>query len=282
MVQDKKATVTKITKLKEDLLSFRIVPQDESIPQYKPGQFLALGKFVPSENKFIRRPYSLSSHPENKEFMEFYIRWVKSPLPGRLTTQLFNMKEGDEISWLKPAGTFTINDKLPNGEKDQRRMVCLSSGTGLAPFVSLAQHLHDTGDKREIVVLHGASYVDELGYSKLLSDLENESLDRGKDKWNFTYRATISRPDEKQNESWDGHKGRVKTFVISENNESSYLEKLIGEKLTPQNTIFYICGWQGTIDACMDVLGPKGFVSERKKRTDGSYDIKFESYGIKK
>ena len=56
--------------------------------------------------------------------------------------------------WLKPTGrALTINDELPNGEKDNRRIVCIGGGTGIAPFVSFAQHLHATGDKREIVVL---------------------------------------------------------------------------------------------------------------------------------
>ncbi|MGH9998194.1 MAG: ferredoxin--NADP reductase, partial [Nitrososphaeraceae archaeon] len=45
------------------------------------------------------------------------------------------------------------------------------------------------------------------------------------------------------------------------------------------NTSFYVCGWQGTVDGVLDFLKPKGFVDERHKRKDGSYEIKFESYG---
>ena len=91
----------------------------------------------------------------------------------------------------KRNGTLTINDKLPNGEPDERRIVCIGGGTGLAPFVSFAQHLHDIGDKRELVVLHGArSYVDELEkHRERLTDLELESVDRGADKWNFKYQC---------------------------------------------------------------------------------------------
>src|SRR3970282_2361416 len=92
--------------------------------------------------------------------------------------------------------------KLPNGQPDNRRIVCVGGGTGLAPFIAFAKHLHDTGDKREIIVFHGASYVDELSYKELLTDLENESIERGKDQWNFRYRAAISRPKEFFNRSW--------------------------------------------------------------------------------
>lgn len=279
MVVENKATLTFVQVLKEDLAIFRLVPNDGIVPDYKPGQFITVGMNVPSENKVVRRAYSIASHPENKKFIELVIRWVRKPLPGRLTTQLFNAKEGDEISWIKPTGAFTINDKLPNGQKDERRIVCLGGGTGLAPFVSYAQHLHDIGDKREVIVLHGASYVDELSYKDLLTNLEMESIDKGKDKWNFKYRASISRPQEWFNRSWSGQAGRVETFLRAKDGEPSPLEQLIGEKITPQNTMFYICGWQGTIDGCMDYLGAKGFVTERNKRQDGSFEVKFESYG---
>lgn len=280
MVVENKATLTFVQLLKEDLAIFRLVPNDGIIPDYKAGQFITIGMNVPSEGKLIRRAYSIASHPENKKFIELVIRWVRKPLPGRLTTQLFNAKEGDELTWIRPTGAaLLINDKLPNGQKDERRIVCLGGGTGIAPFVSFAQHLHAIGDKREIVVLHGASYVDELSYKQLFTDLELESLDRGRDKWNFRYKASISRPQEWFNRSWSGQPGRVETFLRSKDGEPSPLEQLVGEKVTPQNTAFYICGWQGTIDGCMEYLSARGFVTERNKRPDGSFEVKYESYG---
>jgi len=280
VVVENKATITYIQLLKEDLAIFRLVPNDGSVPDFRAGQFITIGMNVPSEGKIIRRAYSIASHPENKKYVELVIRWVRKPLPGRLTTQLFNAKEGDEITWIKPTGlALDINDKLPNGDKDMRRIVCLGGGTGIAPFVSFAQHLHDVGDKREIVVLHGASYIDELSYKDLFTDLEMESIDKGRDKWNFRYRAAISRPQEWFNRSWSGQTGRVETFLRSKEGQMSPLEQMIGEKVAPHNTIFYICGWQGTVDGCMDFLESKGFVTERNKRPDGSFDVKYESYG---
>jgi len=281
MVVENQATVTYVQLIKEDLGIFRLVPNDGQIPDYKAGQFLTIGLPNPAENnKIVRRAYSIASHPENKKYIELVIRWVRKPLPGRLTTLLFNAREGDEIGWIKPAGiALNINDKLPDGSKDERRIVCIGGGTGLAPFVSFAQHLHDVGDKREIIVLHGASYVDELSYKNLLTDLEIESIDRGKDAWNFTYRGAISRPEEWFNRSWGGQTGRVETFLRPKENGTSPLEELVGEKITKDNTMFYICGWQGTIDGVMDFMKPRGFVTEKDKREDGSFEVKFESYG---
>ncbi len=281
MVTDLKGTITYTESLKEDLLILRVVPKDGVMPDYEAGQFLTLGFPIPEENyKLVRRAYSIASHPENRDYFEFVVRWVRQPLPGRVTTALMYASEGDEIFWSTPVGNaLTINDKLPDGSKDERRIVCVSGGTGIAPFISFALHLHDVGDKREIVCLHGSSYIDELSYKRLLTDLDTESIDRGKDKWNFTYRASISRPKEWINRSWSGQTGRVEQFLKPGKDGLSPLEELVGEKITKDNTMFYICGWQGTIDGTMDFMRPKGFVTMPEKREDGSFEVKFESYG---
>ena len=280
MVVDNKATISYISVLKEDLAIFRIKPNEGQVPDFKPGQFVTLGVNVPSEKKIIRRAYSIASPPQQKKYFELILRWVKKPVPGRLTTQVFDKKEGQEIFWVKPTGIFTINEKMADGAPDNRRMVLIGGGTGLAPFISYSLYLKALGSKREIIVLHGASYVDELSYRDLLSQLEEESIDKGKDNWNFKYRASISRPQEWFNRSWSGHKGRVESFLRPKaGKDKSPLEELAGETITPENTSFYVCGWQGTVDGVLDSLVPKGFVTERKKRKDGTFDVKFESYG---
>ncbi len=280
MVVENKGTISYIRILKEDLEILRIKPQDGPVPDFKAGQFVTLALNNPADGKVVRRAYSIASPPEQKKYFELLIRWVKKPLPGRLTTQIFNRKEGDEIGWLKPTGIFTINEKMHDGSPDNRRLVLIGGGTGLAPFIAYTLHLKAIGSKREIIVLHGASYVDELSYRELLTDLEEESLDKGRENWNFRYRASISRPQEPLNRSWGGQTGRVESFLKRKfSDHPSPLEELVGEKITTENTSFYVCGWQGTVDGVLDYLAPNGFVDERHKRPDGSYEVKFESYG---
>jgi len=276
-----KAKITYVELLKEDLCIFRLVPEDGVVPNYQTGQFITVGMPIPSEDhKVVRRAYSLASHPENKRYYELVLRWVRKPLPGRVTTQMFGAAEGDTVNVVPPTGNaLLINEKLPNGKKDERRIVCVSGGTGIAPFVAFARHLHDVGDKREIVCLHGSSYVDELSYKSELTAFDTESLDKGADKWNFKYRAAISRPQEWFNRAWSGQTGRVEQFLKPQNGQGSPLEELVGEKITPENTIFYVCGWQGTVDGCMDFLRPNGFLTEREKDEKGNFSVKFESYG---
>jgi ferredoxin--NADP+ reductase len=231
MVVDNKGKITYLQVIKEDLAVFKITPESGQIPDFKAGQFLTIGTNVPSEGKIIRRAYSIASPPEQKKHWELYIRWVRKPVPGRLTTQMFNMKEGDEVLWVKPTGIFTINEKMHDGTPDNRRVVLIGGGTGLAPFVSFSMHLKAVQSKREIVVLHGASYVDELGYRDLLSQMEEESLDHGKGEWNFRYRASVSRPQEWFNRTWNGQKGRVESFLRPKaGKDLSPLEELVGER----------------------------------------------------
>jgi len=280
MVAEMKAKVIYTQLLKEDLVIIRLLPE-EGMPEYTTGQFLTIGVTVPTENyKLVRRAYSIASHPENKDYFEFVIRWVRNPLPGRVTTMLFYASVGDEMKLGLPTGNaLLINDKLQNGEKDTRRIICVGGGTGLAPFIAYANHLHDVGDKRQVVILHGASYIDELSYKRMLTDLEDESIKRGKDEWNFIYRAAISRPKELFNRSWSGHVGRVESFFKEGKDGSAPIDELVGEKITPENSYLYICGYQGTIDGVIDSVASRGFVTKDDKRDDGSYEIKFESYG---
>ena len=281
MVLDNKGIITYTQFLREDLIIIRFVPSNGIMPEYNTGQFLTIGVPIREENfKTVRRAYSIASHPENRKYFEFVIRWVRKPLPGRVTTQLFYATEGDEIFWSDPVGNaLAISDTLPNGEPDKRRIICVGGGTGIAPFVAFALHLHAVGDKREVIILNGASYVDELSYQGLFTRLQDESIDGGKDKWNFIYRAAISRPKERFNRSWNGQNGRVESFFKSKPGELSPVEKLVGEELTKDNAIIYICGYQGTIDGVLDYVTEKGFVTEHDKREDGTFEVKFESYG---
>src|SRR5207237_10148090 len=138
---------------------------------------------------------------------------------------------------------------------------------------AFSRNLKGMGSKREIVVLHVASYEEELRYKDLLTALEEESLDKGKDKWNFRYRASVSRPQEWFNRTWNGQKGRVESFLRPKaGKDLSPREELVGERVTPENTSFYSWGWQGTVDGALDFLLPQGVVGERRKIEEGQYD----------
>ena len=77
MVVDNKATISYINVLKEDLAIFRIKPNEGQVPDFKPGQFVTLGVNVPSEEKVIRRAYSIASPPQQKKYFELIYKMGK-------------------------------------------------------------------------------------------------------------------------------------------------------------------------------------------------------------
>ena len=82
-----------------------------------------------------------------------------------------------------------------------------------------------------------------------------------------SYRASISRPQEWFNRSWSGHKGRVESFLRPKaGKDKSPLEELVGETITPENTSFYVCGWQGTVDGVLDSVSTQRICYGEKKK----------------
>ena len=258
--------------LTQDLAIVRLRPADgRSVPDFKAGQFVALGMKLDGDYDITYRPYSLSSSPEEKRYFEFYIKCTREPMIGKFTSALFKMIDGDLLYWRKPAGGFTIEDKKADGTPDTRRLVLVASGTGLAPFISYILHLKNIGSNREIVLLHGAKYMQELGYHDMLKEMSASDP-------NFKYLPTVSRPDHELSRGWGGSLGRVESLLPGKDAGESRLEKAVGEKVTPENSFFHICGYPGTVDAVISILNPLGFVTNRKKRKDGSFDIKIETY----
>ena len=90
----------------------------------------------------------------------------------------------------------------------------------------MRQTLIDGGPRRT-VLLHGCSYVEELGYRDELEAWQRDGT------YPVTYVPTISRPTDPRNEGWTGRTGRAEA-VIDE------VCKDLG--LRPDRTVVYICG----------------------------------------
>ncbi|MFQ5781428.1 MAG: FAD-binding oxidoreductase [Nitrosopumilus sp.] len=271
-------TLTLIYKknLTEDLAIFRFQPSDGSpIDDFKSGQFVILGHKMDGE-KIIHRPYSISSPPSEKRYYEFYIKWKEHPTFGKFTTFLFNMNIGDTVFYQKPAGNFCIEYFFSNGAPDRRQMILIATGTGLAPFMSYILHLRNVGTKKKIVLIHGARHPLELGYEEILEKLEAES----NGSWNFRYFPTLSHPEDPLNKDWSGHTGRVQTFIQGIDKHQSQLETMLGQQITPTNSMFYLCGKKDMIDDVISLLKPINFVTTKNRRIDGSFDVEYELYGL--
>lgn len=245
--------------LSDKLAIFRIVPDETwggenkgKIPDFEGGQYVALGlnNELDPEKGGVMRPYSIASPPEEKRFMEFYIRFVDQPSSENpLTHLLWGLKPGDRL-FLGPkvTGHFTLAKTV--GAEDPRLKVFVAAGTGLAPFVSIVlSYLARGVPPSQFAILHGARKEQDLGYREDLQRVFREVPGR--------YLPTISDRFCK----WDGSFGRVETFFDAEKLSTVEARLGLGEgELTPQNAVVYICGLYGTIHNTLRRLLCRGFV----------------------
>ena len=126
--------------------------------RFSNGHFTMIGLRV--NDKPLLRAYSIVSanYEEHLEFLS-----IKVP-DGPLTSRLQHIQVGDKIIvGRKPTGTLLIDYLLPG-----KRLFLLSTGTGLAPFMSIV-HDPETYEKFEqIILVHGVRQKDELAYHDLL------------------------------------------------------------------------------------------------------------------
>lgn len=149
----------------DTLFSFKTT-RDTAL-RFKNGQFVMIGLEV--NGKPLMRAYSIASANYEEE-LEFFS--IKVP-NGPLTSILQQVKVGDEILVSKkPTGTLVHDDLLPG-----KNLYLLSSGTGLAPFLSLIRDPETYEKFEKVILVHGVRYVSELAYQDLiLNELPNHEF----------------------------------------------------------------------------------------------------------
>jgi ferredoxin-NADP reductase len=215
---------------------FRLAPQDGSpFPDYKPGQYIALGRQdcwltkrvtgpdgkhhyehdVDAQGQPRRGPvmhsYSIASAPfETQEhgWLEFYVvlEMGEDQYPGRLTESLFRMRPGadDKVDYVnRIAGDFTLEKRthgLPN-------VLFVGTGTGLAPFAAMLKQLHHEArggrtDGVRYTLLHANRTFEELAYHETLQEIEAAGA------FDFVYLPSVSRPGPAQRDDATLGQGR--------------------------------------------------------------------------
>jgi ferredoxin--NADP+ reductase len=146
-------TVLEVRHWNESLFSFKTT-RDAGF-RFKNGHFVMLGLEI--EGKPVLRAYSVAS-ANYEEHLEFYS--IKVP-DGPLTSRLQHLKPGDQVLvGKKPTGTLVTSHLLPG-----KRLYLLSTGTGLAPFMSMIRDPDVYEQFEHVVLAHGVRVASELGYS---------------------------------------------------------------------------------------------------------------------
>jgi ferredoxin--NADP+ reductase len=128
--------------------------------RFESGQFVMLGLEI--EGRPLLRAYSIASANYADE-LEFYSIKVAD---GPLTSHLRNIKVGDEILvGKKPTGTLVLDGLRPG-----KNLYMVGTGTGLAPFLSLARDPEVYERYEKVVVTHTVREVADLNYREFLSE----------------------------------------------------------------------------------------------------------------
>src|SRR5690606_38512276 len=136
-------TVTSVRHWTDQLFSFTITR--ESSFRFRNGHFTMLG--LENEGRPLLRAYSIASANHEQE-LEFFS--IKVP-DGPLTSKLQHLQIGDQILISrKPTGTLTVDHLLPG-----RNLYLLSTGTGLAPFISVIKDPEVYENFERVVLVHG-------------------------------------------------------------------------------------------------------------------------------
>src|SRR3569832_1436795 len=152
--------------------------------RFQNGQFAMIGLEV--EGRPLLRAYSMASANHEEELEFFSIKVADGPLTSRLQ----KIKEGDIILVGRKATGTLFADNLHPG----KRLLLLSTGTGLAPFVSLIKD-PDVYDRFEqIVLVHGCRQVSELAYGEeVVKNLQEDELFGPLLAEKLTYYPTVTR-----------------------------------------------------------------------------------------
>ena len=243
-VSEYNATVCFREELHSELIILRVKPLDGVIPHFVPGQYAELGLVNEGTGKIVRRAYSISSPATGVDYLEFFLVKVED---GALTPGLFELRNGDPVFLgTKVKGKFTL-EQIP---KD-KTLVAISTGTGIAPYISMLREFKDSPSWRKFVIIHGVRHVEDLGFRH-----ELESLARSHR--HIVYIPVVSR--EKEGSSWTGLRGRVPVALSEEN----YLP-LVGEKLSPEDSQIFLCGNPDMIVTVQKLLEDQGFKTHSKK-----------------
>jgi len=176
-------TVNLVEHWTDRLFSFRVT-RPTSL-RFRSGEFVMIG-LLKDDGKPLLRAYSIAS-PSWDDELEFYSIKVQD---GPLTSRLQHIQPGDEIILRpKPVGTLVHDALLPG-----KRIWFFSTGTGIAPFASLARDPQTYDDYEQVIITHTCRDLNELAYGeRLVEQIKNDALIGEMARKKLTYYPTTTR-----------------------------------------------------------------------------------------
>ena len=195
----------------------------------------------------------MANYPEEEDIIMLNVRVASPPPrapegtpPGVMSSYIFNLKPGDEVTISGPFGEFFAKDT-------DNEMMFIGGGAGMAPMRShIFDQLKRLDSKRKITYWYGARSLREAFYQD-----EFDELARKHD--NFEWHLALSEPLPEDN--WDGYVGFIHQVVFD-----NYLK----DHEAPEDIEYYLCGPPMMLKACMQMFDDLGVEEE---------NIAFDDFG---
>jgi len=208
---------------------------------FKPGQFVTIDLPIHEKPNKRWRSYSIASWPDGTNTFELVIVHLEG---GAGTTYLFNEVDiGSELILRGPQGVFVLPEKI------ERDLFFICTGTGVAPFRSMAHYiLNHNVPHKNIYLIFGCRKFEDCLYRSELEKLSEDLPD-------FNYIPTFSREvQENQGRLFrTGYVHPVYEEICRANSVSQ------GEQLIMHPASFYLCGWKNMIDEAKQRIQALGY-----------------------
>ena len=181
-------------------------------------------RYVSEVDEPVIRAYSMANYPGEKGIIMLNVRIASPPPrlegvpPGKMSSYIFSLKPGDEVTISGPYGEFFIKDT-------DAEMVYIGGGAGMAPLRShIFELFKNLKTGRKVSYWYGGRSMRELFYVDHFRAIEKEFP-------NFKFNIALSDPQPEDN--WDGMTGFIHQVL---------LENYLSEHPAPEDIEYYICG----------------------------------------
>lgn len=213
--------------------------------EYKPDwNHFNIWQYKSIVNETVVRAYSMANYPEEKGIIMLNVRIASPPPrteglpPGQMSSFIFNLKEGDEVTISGPFGEFFAKET-------EAEMIFVGGGAGMAPMRShIFDQLERIGTKRKITFWYGARSKREMFYVE-----DFDRLAAAHD--NFEWHVALSDPQPE--DDWTGDTGFIHNVL---------LENSLKDHDAPEDCEFYMCGPPMMNQAVINMLHDLGVEDE--------------------
>ncbi|MEQ9066108.1 MAG: NADH:ubiquinone reductase (Na(+)-transporting) subunit F, partial [Gimesia chilikensis] len=210
-----------------------------------------LWRFESKVEEPVIRAYSMANYPGEKGIIMLNVRVASPPPrapdgtpPGKMSSYIFNLKPGDEVTISGPYGEFFI-------QETDAEMIYIGGGAGMAPLRSHIYELFkERKTNRKVSYWYGARSMREMFYEDEFRAIEQDFP-------NFKMHIALSDPMPEDN--WSGLQGFIHQVLLDE-----YLSK----HPAPEDCEYYICGPPMMLSAVRNMLDDLGVEPENVRYDD--------------